>query len=141
MKRLKVSVLLFICYFGYQNECIADLGCFFNGDNVIYTNDTGIDEDYYVLIFYIGTYRVYNTPLSTIPPSCPRAILGAQTSTRCLVNGNRGRVYNYTYITRTTSSISCPLDDYIWLLILPVSGLGFYTMRKRIFFKLQGAVA
>ena len=34
---------------------------------------------------------------------------------------------DYGYFTNT---IKCPLDDYIWLLILPLSIFGFYIMRK-----------
>ena len=27
--------------------------------------------------------------------------------------------------------VACPFDDYVWLLILPLGGVGYYAMRKK----------
>lgn len=45
-----------------------------------------------------------------------------------------GLTSNYASNTISTSTftiVQCPLDDYIWLLILPLGAFGFFYMRKR----------
>lgn len=132
MGKLKFVVcFLFFCI--VFKISYAATGCFLTNDNVIYTRDTGDDGTYYINIFIdipvSGPHPIYDSPLSTVAPACPRAMLGASTGVRCIINKyNRGLILNYTQLN---PPVQCPLDNYIWFLILPLGGLGFYYMCKR----------
>lgn len=93
-----------------------------------YTNNTVLGNPYYATFAY-----------STIAPSCPRAQttgsrIGTCNLTSSGVFGAQGDLYDYIILN---PPIDCPLDDYIWILILSLSGLGFYYMRSRSLHKLS----
>ena len=71
-----------------------------------------------------GGYNAVPAPSGT----CRWVRIGnAPNSTNCAFLTNSG---NY-------SLQNCPLDDYIWLLILPLGGLGFYYIGRRSLMHLQ----
>lgn len=139
MKRLKYVFVLFFLIVCSKNAFSQLQGCYISGENNIYTFDTGNNYTYYLLGFIpIGPYKVYSTPLPTIAPNCPRASLGGSTGVSCWKSPTSsltlGTIYNYAYLT---PPVLCPLDEYIWILILPMGSLGFRYLRRRSFVHLQ----
>ena len=55
------------------------------------------------------------------------------------LGGNVFDPNNYTTGTNGNyvSIVSCPLDAYIWLLILPIVSLGFHYMRRKSLVEIQ----
>jgi len=111
-------------------------GCFITGDNVIYTRDTGVNGDYYVNfildVYVSGPHPIYDSPLSLVAPACPRAVRGSSTNVRCIINKySRGTIYNYIQLN---PPIQCPIDDYIWLLILPFGTFTYFYYRYKLGF-------
>jgi len=105
----------------------------------------------------LGNPVIYTTKIGTVTParyspSGTRITINAvqQPQPQCnnfyksiISSGSLGtcRINTSSATSTTTSSYSngwlvsytlnCPLDNYIFLLILPLGGLGFYYMRKR----------
>jgi len=116
--------------------CFADTGCLSSsGSNWIYTTRSGS----------------YTGPSGTTVPRylnnlndgtrfqrgavfCYRETAGANS---CWIDGSaasppQGLIYG-TLVFFTQTAASCPLDDYIPWLILPIGIFGFYYIRKRSF--------
>jgi len=113
-------IFLFLLSISYQSK--AQSGCYVSSDANIYTSSRSN-----------GTFR-YSTGATPI------------LNANCVsVSGTVCDVYDTFIIVRinersgylSTYAFPCPLDNYIWLLILPLGGLGFHYMRKRSLLKLQ----
>ncbi|UKT64410.1 hypothetical protein [Pedobacter mucosus] len=112
----------FCCLFFINVECYSQKGCLVGGaSGNIYPN---FDEEGIIS----GTqYYFNNGQIPTTAPSCPRAKLGTATGRTCKFSilGTSYPEYNYILLT---SPSGCPIDDYTWLLILPVSLLSIYHL-------------
>lgn len=114
--------LLAASFFFIQKSC-ADVGCLVG--NTLYTTLTN------------GCTRCYdNTPGDIVSP-CGWIRIGSTNT--CRVYDGSGSVFstsNYAFYgdgySNNWSKITlCPIDNYSWLLILPISGIGLYRLRKR----------
>ena len=128
MKPLSLFFFLFFLSFNsYPQAQPTTNGCYIQCTNCVrkfYVNNTGVTN---------GTGAangfVYNTILAlNSSTTCPRvATFGSTTNVRCY---GPSPTYESGIIYNTYTINYCPLDDYIWLLILPLGVFGFYTMRK-----------
>ncbi len=108
----------------------ADYGC--NTGNLIYPNARGTNDAN-------GDPRYYNTNPITIrwwdqDPNCGIRSNKIYTRTsgddNCAVDGtNTGVVYYYN--PNDNNCIPLPLDDYVWVMILAMGGIGYYILRKK----------
>ncbi len=107
---------------GYaQNGCVIVYGPGSAG-TVVYTSSKGTTTT-----CNGQTVENFNTsPSVALASGCqwnPYPATAPATLRNCIVNGSCGVKNNYTQL--------CPLDDYVWILIVIVSGLGFYLFRNR----------
>jgi hypothetical protein len=102
-------------------QSLATVGCVANG--TLYPNKVGT---------YNGANAYSSSGGITIDPAaCPRATILGSTGGTCAVltsiwSPEIGYERNYTLVT------SCPIDDYVPLLIVIGAGIGVYTLRRRI---------
>jgi len=144
-KRLKLTnpkfrniacLTFLILLIGATEKAIAAEGCLIGG-----TMYTKFVQDVPGGFLNLGNRPQYTTPfLPVLLGACPindqtkyalRSAnqVGWPLTINCgLTNNynsnNNGVLYSYT-------EIQCPLDDYIWFLIFPLGGLGFYFVYKR----------
>ena len=94
--------------------------------NVFYTNNTRVERN-------SGTSTagfIYNTALALNTSSiCPKVgtYIGTSVSKRCY-----GPSVGQSGVEYTNYTVNyCPLDGYLLFMILPLTGIGFYLLRKR----------
>lgn len=111
--------------------CFADTGC--RSDNLtnVYTQITSISSNYNGSRVYERTPRVAYSTLFCQVSTGTRCYIRTTDQNECLgcpyVNPyyyQSGIIYNYTVVR-------CPIDDYVPILLLLASGLGFYFLRGR----------
>ena len=125
-----LTILLLIAF----SASYANTGCLssFPGSNWIYTTRSGT----YTGAF--GTVPKYLNNLSDgtrFQKGSVFCYVETAPVNSCWIDGTaasppQGVIYG-TLVSFSLTPTSCPLDDYIWLLILPLGVLGFYFMRKR----------
>ena len=124
---MKFLIAVFICFISYNSygaysqACQATLG----SNNIYYVRDGSI------LFNGVPQYRNDNfTNFYTVSQVSCFYRIGSQ-NTSCYIKGYSGAGDAYgTLINFSRTPADCPLDDYIWLLILPLGVFGFYIMRK-----------
>ncbi|MFA6277337.1 MAG: hypothetical protein WC622_11340 [Pedobacter sp.] len=95
--------------FGLISSANAATGC------ILTSNKTKI----YTSLISGTNYR--STTSSTSPAGCTYK----QTGGSCTV-ANAGPA-----LLGTTTNLECPIDDYVWLIMLTLGGLGFVYIRKK----------
>jgi len=119
-------LIIIFCFF--KSVCFSATGCVVGGA-------------------YVYNYPDPNGPFGTPPvPSYllagPPSSYGVSTSSYCVrIYGASNSCYVRAISPSTNSpsygrladysALPCPLDDYIWLLFLPLGALTFYYMQKR----------
>lgn len=115
MKITSLSFLfVFIIFFG-QNA-FSQTGCYVASQNRIYTN-TGDPNN----CLYYFTFCPNDSPSKSVAAVDPT---GTTTCTYCN-NQPSGVLRNYTVQ-------QCPIDDYLWLLLFPLSLVGFQLIKRKV---------
>ncbi len=110
--KVLLLIVVFICL---QLDLRAQLqGCVVATNTTnIYTNHTSTTQQINGLCPIICTYvAIYNTPLSSVSPSCPRAVVGSTTGVQCYANSTVGFIHNYQ---RLDPPLQCSLDSDVFL--------------------------
>lgn len=109
MKKI-ARYLIFLSLLVMSSAAFAVNGCYISNTGIIYTNSTG------------GSGKYNTSPSQNIGTG---ACLNGASGGACTVNNLPGTIgdYSVTY---------CPLDDYVWLLIIGSSIVGFGFLRNRI---------
>lgn len=129
LRRILLVITLILSIF--YGEVRAQSGCLIGNtvSGTIYTGSYSIDA------FGRRTYSAVSTAVPLVCPSQSASITHASDleqvynwifTISCRVGGGSytGTVYSYTLL-------QCPLDDYIWLLILPLGVFATNMLRKR----------
>ncbi|RZK11057.1 MAG: hypothetical protein EOO43_19660 [Flavobacterium sp.] len=108
-----------------------------NNDTQLYTNDLGIKNPYGEVN---PQTRGYNgTPLTYVNNNGANQPCGViakndlvKTNTPCFQYNSSGSamVRNGNFAYTTAGYTPCPIDDYIPLIILAISGLGFFYLQR-----------
>lgn len=107
-------------------------GCYAAYDNAVHT--TNVMGTYANMSGRVGLLPGYcswtPTITSTTCQVCPGNILNS--TGECRISSTDTRpLATVTGYLGTFNMVRCPLDDYIWLLILPTGIFGLFYMRKR----------
>ncbi len=105
-------LIAFILFLAFSISVNAGPGCINASRDLIYTNYQNGQQ------YWRGT----PTPSS---PGC----LFISTGGVCSIGSNGA---NNGLLGDTTNVQECPIDDYIWLMIPLIGGLGYYTLRKKL---------
>lgn len=127
---ISITLLLLIISF----FCRADTGCFTSsGTNWIYTTQSGT---------YTGMSGTVPKYLNNLDDGTrfQKASVFCYVETAplnsCWIDGSaatpaQGVIYG-TLVSFSFTATACPLDDYVWYLILITGIMGFYIIRKKL---------
>ena len=125
---LKLFLLLLLC--GLTTTLKAGTGCVITGQNVAYTNYTGTTAG----------YRVYNR--SALVTADVNAFCYYDTGVACAVTSPTncsgctqymGNYYQLGTEYYYSSSVNCPIDDYIPYLSIFIIGISCFYLRNKRF--------
>lgn len=126
MYRFRKVLLIVFLAISFTNTTKADTGCFYAASNYIYFVPTsapnGVSVPTYALDNPATDYRV------TASSYCYGQAGGANS---CYIRNYTGGASGYGVLV-TYSPLPCPIDDYIAWLLLPIAGLGFVLIKKRM---------
>ncbi|MEJ5995881.1 hypothetical protein WG904_15735 [Pedobacter sp. Du54] len=124
-KRVKTSVCLILLISLFYESAHAQLGrgCYVGG--VLYTTNTSKGNRFF-----------YRSP-GNITNVCGYTPTGNDGNCRLYNSGPLGNNNSYTLYSDAFSNdwaeINCPIDDYVWLLMLSAVGLSVWRFRKVTF--------
>lgn len=125
---LKLFLLLLLC--GLTTTLKAATGCVISGQNVAYTTYTGTTAGYRVysrstsVTADVNAFCYYDTGVScavTSPTNCASCTL------------YMGNYYQLGTEYYYSSSVSCPIDDYVPHLSIVMIGVSFFYLRKKAY--------
>ncbi|MES2448798.1 MAG: hypothetical protein V4546_16555 [Bacteroidota bacterium] len=127
----KLIILILLCISGFTSNATS-YGC--NLGNDIYPNPTGKRNS--------GGYPTYfnSNPIAIRwwegDKKCgilsSKIRMRSNTEDKCEVLGNNwGVVYAYNPADNNCQTVQVPIDNYIWILIFAVGGIGAYLISKK----------
>lgn len=116
----RIKYLFVVLSLGISVLCNGQKGCLVG--NVIYPN-----------LSYTLFVPIYSTAggMPTVAPNCPRAktmIKVGECKVGGLLFGTEGDEYTYVVLT---APVGCPIDDYAFIGLLLIGGVGFLYIRNK----------
>lgn len=107
----------------------AEVGCRSDATGYLYTDDTGLnkwgDNVYEKSPRYINWSSFY-----CIAPNGKGCYIRTQNKSECSGCPKSGSWYYQSGAEYNFYYVQCPIDDYAGLLVLAISGAGFFILRK-----------
>lgn len=108
-------IFSFVLIMFFCQNVFSQTGCYVASQNRLYVNTGDLNN---CAIYY--TYCPNDSPSGSVAAVSPT---GSTTCNYC--NGEPNGVLRSYVVTH------CPLDDYLWLVILPLSLFGFQLIRRK----------